>query len=482
MFKLSGLRPEILSMKLICVYLFLSVFVGSLYAQSNEDELKEIFLDSEDTSIEASYQNSLIKENNQRHVDLFNLQKAKFKLIGGDLKLAEFFLNRISDKETTLMSIKNRYLAIIYFINGRFDNSIEKLNADKSQNKNYIIQNCLLRIINFIAINDIDSIKRERGFCQILTAKYSRNEQFWLDAMIRLKLANTSGLKKLMTTDIQQTLNDDEMSRLWLKTGLYINKEKDILDLISGLSESSYQSKKLREIIGFMYMRSGEAQKALAFVDDIDSANAENIKGNINLVNKEYELAFGHFRLALQKKQDSTNSLERAIPLAWILNQWNDGLMMLASISSNEGDSRKSAALKIAFLIREKRFLDAQKELTLLKIAFQNEPPYEVNIMDAYVSLMIGENTKIYDKRRVEESTEKSCKAYDGVSCWISLQYLQWENLGKTIKRNDKIISDKTVTIELLKEKQVIEPLAENKSIDQSDIEELDGATILITP
>ena len=469
-------------MKLICVYLFLSVFVGGAYAQSNEDELKEIFLDSEDTSIEASYHSSLIKENNQRHIDLFNLQKAKFKLIGGDLKLAEFFLNRISDKEAILVGIKNRYLAIIHFINGRFDKSIEKLEANKSKDNNYIVQTCLLRIINFIALNDLDSLNREKITCQLQTLKYSRNDQFWLDAMIRLKLADTTGLKRLMLTDVQKTLNDDEMARLWLKTGLYINKEKDLLKLISILPESSYQSKRLREIVGFMYMRSGESKKALDFVDDIDSANAENIKGNINLVNKEYELAFGHFRLAILKKQDSTNSLERAIPLAWMLNQWNDGLMMLASISNQDLDPRKSAALKIAFLIREKRFIDAQKELTILKIAFQNEPPYEINIMDAYVNLMLGENNNVYEKRRLEESTEKSCKAFDGVSCWISLQYIQWDNLGRTIKRTDQVYSDKNLTIESLKEKQTIEPLVENKSIDQSDIEELDGATISITP
>jgi hypothetical protein len=469
-------------MKVICVLLFLSIFVGEAFAQSNEDELKEIILEHEDTSIEAYSQSALTKENNQRQVDLFNLQKAKFKLISGDLKLAEFFLNRISDKESALMGIKKRYLAIIYFINGRFDQSIATLDEKKINNNNYYVQNCLLRLINFMAVNDVAAIKRERSSCQFYTARYSKNDQFWLNTMITLKTADSKALKRSMMLDVDATLNNDEMARLWLKTGLYINKEKDLLDVISNLPESSYQSKRLREIVAFMYMRAGESKKALSFVDDIDSPNAENIKGNINLANKEYELAFGHFRLALQKKQDSTNSLERAIPLAWMLNQWNDGLMMLANISNKNLDPRNSAAIKIAFLIREKRFLDAQRELTLLKIAFQNEPPYEVNIMDTYVNLMLGENDKVYDKRRVEESAEKSCKAFDGISCWISLQYIQWENLGKTIKRDDPTYSDKTLTLESLKEKKLLEPLVESKSIDQSDIEELDGETIKVTP
>lgn len=469
-------------MKLICVLLFLSVLVGRVSAQSNEDELKEIILEGEETSLEASYENSVTRDNNQRQVDVYNLQKAKFKLISGDLKQAEFFLNRISEKESVVVGIKNRYLAIIYFINGRFYQSLAQLNSKKINTNNYYVQNCLLRLINFMAVNDVASMMREKDACQFYTAKYSRNDQEWLNSMIRLKAADMEGLKKSMGADIESALSTDEAARLWLKTGLYLNKEKDVLNLLTLLPESSYQSKKLREIIAFMYLRSGDTKKALSFIDDVDTANSENIKGNINLANKEYELAFGHFRLALQKKQDSTNSLERAIPLAWMLNQWNDGLMMLANISNRNLDPRNSQALKIAFLIREKRYLEAQTELTLLKISFQNEPPYEVSIMDTYVNLMLGENDKAYDKRRVEESAEKSCKAFDGMNCWVSLQYIQWENLGKTLKRNDAIYSDKSMTIDSLKERVAILPLEEQKNIDQADIEELDGETIKVTP
>ncbi len=468
-------------MKALYVLLFLSLSVGFIptkaHAQANEDELKEIILEGEEYSLDALTETNQIKDNNQRQVDLYNLQKAKFKMISGDLKLAEFFLGRISEKESAVMAIKKRYLAMIYFVQGRFDKSIKELDDPKVNNNNYFIQNCLLRLINFMAVNDVAAINREKQSCQFYTMKFSKNDQFWLDSMIKLKTNDTQGLKKNMLTDIEYTISDDEMSKLWLKTGLYLNKEKDLLNLISLLPESSYQSKKLREIIAFMYLRSGDSKKALAFVDDIDSANAENIKGNINLANKEYELAFGHFRLALQKKQDSQNSLERAIPLSWLLNQWADGLSMLNNISNKSLDPRNSQAIKIAFLIREKRFAEAQRELTLLKIAFKNEPPFEVNIMDSYVNLIVGA-----EKRKAEETAEKSCKSFDGMSCWISLQYIQWENLGKTIQRDDATYTDKTLSLDSLKEKKTLEPLVEAKSIDQSDIEELDGETIKISP
>ncbi len=469
-------------MKTICVLLFLSFFIGHARAQMEGDELKEIILEEEETNLDAFYEANITKENNQRQLDLYYLQKAKFKMISGDLQQAEFYLARISEKASTVTAVKKRYLAIIYFISSRFDKSIKELNDPRVNNNNYYVQTCLLRLINFMAVNDVPSIQREKETCLFYTAKYSRNDQFWLDTMIKLKTKNNDGLKKNMLTDVERTLNDNEMSRLWLKTGLYLNKEKDLLALISLLPESSYQSNRLREIIAFMYLRVGEPKKALAFIDDIDSANAENIKGNINLKNKEYELAFGHFRLALQKKQDSSNSLERAIPLAWLLNQWSDGLSMLSNISNKSLDPRNTAAIKIAFLIREKKFLEAQKELTLLKIAFQNEPPFEVNIMDSYVNLILGTERSDFDKRKVEEASEKSCKSFDGMSCWISLQYIQWENLGKTIKRDDPVYTDKAVTLDSLKEKKAPAPLIEAKTIDQADIEELDGETIKISP
>ncbi|MBC7714076.1 MAG: hypothetical protein H7177_12105 [Rhizobacter sp.] len=468
-------------MKLTCALLFLSLFVGIGKSHADDEELlKEITLESEDYSLEASYETKITQDSNQRRIDLFNLQKAKFKIISGDLTTAAFYLNRISENESIVTGIKKRYMAMIYFIEGRYAQSIKELNDKRVNNNNYYTQTCLLRLINFMAVNDIYSIEHEKKSCQFYTAKFSKNDQFWLDAMINLKINDTQRLKRLLMSE--DVVGDDEASKLWLKTGLYLNKEKQLLEQLALLSESSYQSKKLREIVAFMYLRQGETKKALSFVDDIDTANAENIKGNVNLANKEYELAFGHFRLALQKKQDSANALERAIPLAWLLSQFGDGLSMLSNVSNKNLDPRNSQATKIAFLIREKRFLEAQRELTLLKIAFQNEPPFEVSIMDTYVNLILSSNDKAYDKRKIEESAEKSCKAFDGISCWISLQYIQWENLGKTLERDDPVYSDTTMTVESLKEKKVLEPLIETKSIDQSDIEELDGETIKISP
>lgn len=478
-------------MKILIGFLFLSFLLGfkseACHAQDSESDfinsatLKEIWLKDDEFSESASLEAELQNESFERGSDIDSLLRAKFKLANGDLKFAKFYLNRIDDQKSKLAVVKKRYMAIISFIEGHFKESIAYL-SDKRFDENSLYPHiCLLRLINYMAINDIDSIKQEKKSCMYYTEKSSKNDQFWLDTMIKLKLNDLDGVKRNMLTDVQSTLSDDEMSRLWLKTGLYLNKQKDLLNTLSALSENSYQSKRLREIVAFMYLRSGSSsdkQKALSFVDDIDSANAENIKGSINLQNKEYELAFGHFRLALQKKQDSTNSLERAIPLSWILNQWKDGLSMLDNTTNKALDPRNKKAIKIAFLIREKKIAEAQKELTLLKIDFQNEPPFEVSIMDSYVALVMRAQDKSVDKRKVEESTEKACRSFDGMSCWMALEFIQWENLGKTIKRDDEVFNDKEMTLDSLKEKKAIFPLVETNTVDQRDIEEIESEGI----
>ena len=470
-------------------FLFLIIFLGFLDPSAKADDsevlasvkLKEIWFDEDQFVESASDEAELSNQAYTRGSDLDNLLHAKFKLINGDLRFAKFYLNRIDDKKSRVYPIKKRYLALIAFIEDHFQESIDHLSDKRFYENSIFRQICLLKLINFMAINDSESLRKDKESCSFITMNMSQNDQYWLDTMVKLKLKNAAGVKKNLMTNVQKTISDDEMAKLWLKTGLYLNKEEDLLKLISLLPESSYQSKRLREIVAFMYLRSNSAedkQKALAFVDDIDSANAENIKGNINLQNKEYELAFGHFRLALQKKQDSSNSLERAIPLAWMLNQWNDGLVMLESNFNKALDPRNVRALRVAFLIREKKFIEAQKELILLRSDFKNQPPYEVDVMDSYVGLMMASSEKKFDKRKIEDITEKACRSFDGINCWISLQFIEWENLGKTIKRDDDIFSDKTMSIDSLKDKKEIVPLKESILVDQKDIEELDSAGI----
>jgi hypothetical protein len=464
----------------ILLVLFNSTPAKSIQMDENFN-LPEITVEEDQYSIDALNESNVNRELYNAQADIENLYKAKYNMVNGNLKNARFYLNKIDENRTTLTNVKKRYIAIIEFLEGNFTRSIEALNHKMYFDSYHNGHICLLKLLNYMAINDTEAIKREKDQCISYTINYSKNDEYWLDTMIKLKLKDEKGLRKNMMTEFGFTLGEDEASRIWLKTGLYLNKEKDLLDLIAVLPENSYQSKRIREMIAFLYLRTGTAEnktKALSFVDDIDSANAENIKGSINMQNKEYELAFGHFKLALSKKQDSINSLDRAVPLAWLLNQWKDGLDMLGKNTNKNVDPRNKRAIKAAFLIRDKKYDEAHEELTLLKNEFKNDPPSEISIMDSFVSLVVGAKDKKYDKRKVEDSAEKACRAFDGINCWISLQHILWDNLGKTILREDETFSDSQITIDSMKDKKEIKPLVEISTVDQRDIEELDGKSV----
>ncbi len=418
-----------------------------------------------------------------RESDTENLSRAKFKLISGDISMTQYYLDQVlEDKLSQLTPVKKRYQAIIEFIKGNHKKSNLILNeipeADGKTGGIYYGQICLLKILNAIAINDIDVIKVNQKLCEERTLKFSSNDQFWLDTVIKLKLKNKDGLKKNLILDNESNLSEEEMTKLWLKTGLYLNREQDFLNLLTMISDESFQSKRIAELIGFMYLRHGNNEKALAFIEGIDSANAENIRGNINLQKKEYELAFGHFKLSLQKKQDSLNALERSIPLTWILHQYDEGLVMLNNPTLQKIDYKKIRSLKIAYLTKLKKFEEADKEIAALMIQFNNRPPNDVNIIASYLSLMRGSTEKNYDRRLSEELAEKACRSFDGLNCWIALKLTQWENLGKTIKRDEETFIDKSISLESMKLPVNITPLVENKIIDQANIEEMDSKLV----
>lgn len=410
------------------------------------------------------------------------LARAKFKLINGDVGMSEYYLNQIDNKQSNLIPIKKRYQAIIEFVRGDYKQSnklISEIQESESLSTGtYYPQICLLKILNALAINDVATLKIEQSPCMIRTQGTSKNDQHWLDIMIKLKLHDSDALKASLLKDQNEILSENEITRLWLKTGLYLNREKDILSLLGILDETSYESKRLREIIGFMYLRQGEKEKALSFVDDIDSANAENIKGNISLQKHEYEIAFGHYKLAMQKKQDSTNSLERSLPLSWLLNQYEDGLKMIDNLSLKYMDPRNKRGIKIAYLIKLKKYTEAERELAIIMSEYKNHPPNDVYIMDSFLSIIAGGSVRQYDRRLTEDLAEKACRAFDGFNCWIAMKLTQWDNLGKTIKRTDEVFSDKAMTIDSLKSPSLITPLKEENAIDQHDIEELDSNTV----
>lgn len=404
------------------------------------------------------------------------LKKVKQLIIGGDIDAAKYYLDKLDSNNKAVKLIKARYLSIIHFINDNNESSLEALeNVNLNEDKHYQ-QVCILKIINLMAINKKQGLYNEFDRCNRLTLKYSKTDHYWLDTISNLKFNREETFKGSSFSDTQYILQNQDYFRIWLKTGIYLNKEHIILKLIKSMPESFYRSKRTRELIGLLYFRSGDEEKAMSFIEDIETPNSENMKGNYNLEREKYELAFGHYKLALKKKKNSINAIERSLPLVWILGQWEEGNKLLNRLIKKSLPERKRLTLNTLFKMRQDKFKESQNKLDILNIMYKEKMPLELNQMMFYNAL------RSHNQELLIKYANYSCKAMDGMACWILMQTLTWENLGQTIEREEKIINHDTDFVEKLKSAQAITPIKELPTVDQRDIEELDSELIRITP
>lgn len=418
----------------------------------------------------------LLQKLEKRNKDYRNLKLAKKNLINGNLEMAEYYLRKVNELESRLGMIKQRYQSTIEFIKGNFANSHKLISSERYNDVRYYPEICMLRVMNLLALEDIKAFDNELRSCSNLTYNYSMNEQFWLTNFGDVKKRDKGLIAGTDIESMKNILGSKEYIKMWLKLGIYLNKEQVLMKYISKFPEKTYRSKKIRELIALVHYRIGDKKKALSFIEDIDSPNADNIRGNISLEEKKYELAFGHFKLALNKKQNSINALERAIPLSWMLEQWEDGLNLLNRVINKKLDEKKKLAINTAFLIELEKFDKSRKQLNLLEVKFKKKVPLEIDLMNSYVALRRG------NKEKVTESSSKACRRFDGLNCWIKMQQLTWENLGLTINREEDIFTGKSYEIDSLKAAVDIKPMKETIVIDQKDIEELDSTLVEINP
>jgi tetratricopeptide (TPR) repeat protein len=290
--------------------------------------------------------------------------------------------------------------------------------------------------------------------------------------VVNLKLSK----KNPYTEDSPETLNwifqDPELTRVWLKKNILFNSEKKSIDYLSSFPASTFRRRDIRELIGLTYFRLGDKDNALKFIEDLETPTAENIKGNIELNQKKFELAYGHFQLALKYKENSKNALERLIPLSWILGKWQDGLTFLEKEIGFETDQSKKLALETAFLIQENKIEKARENLKQLSVRYRGNIPKEVIRMDTFVSLLESQT------KELKNNSSYACKKFDGLNCWVFLQMFLWEDLGQTLNSEDSTNTDPSLTLDFLKSKQALDPLKENQLLDQKLIEELDSSLV----
>lgn len=440
------------------------------------NKLKEI--DVEWELLDAIEINEINRRNtlNARKQNLAILRRAKQLIIGGDIDAAKYYLTKLDDKNKAIKYIKARYLSIIHFIDDDYQASLDALKSVRFNENIFYERTCILKITNMMALNITEGLYKEFDRCNRVTLKYSKTDHYWLDTIFKLKFNREESFKGAAFSDTQFVLQDQDFLRIWLKTGIYLNKEYLVLKLIKSIPENYYRSKRTRELIGLLYFRTGDEEKAMSFIEDIETPNSENMKGNYNLARNQYELAFGHYKLALKKKKNSLNAIERSLPLVWMLGQWEEGNKLLERLIKKNLPERKRIALRTLFKIRQEKFAETQKLLDVLNIMYKEKMPFELNQMMFYNALRTHNQTDLI------KYSNYACRSMDGLACWILMQTISWENVGQTIEREEVIQNIDEEYFQNLKVQQEIEPIDEIPTIDQRDIEELDSELIKITP
>ncbi len=401
-----------------------------------------------------------------------HLGKIKFYIINGNLEKAKMMLLQDQTPDKYAQIIKFRYLSIIYFIQGNYERSLEYLSKKEMKTLSYTKNLCLLRSLNLLILDKASDASKQWGRCIDATLDQSSTDHIWMSTLVNLKLRKNKDATKIPFKSINIENEKGAYLKLFLKLSLYLGQQNKILKRLKFLNEDVYTDPEIRELVGMLYYREGELVKSYHFIEDLKSPNSQNIKGNIFLAQKKYELAYAQFKLALKRKINSQNSLERMIPLAWILQQWDDGIDYLEQLDTKEKDKFTKLTIKAALKTQKKDFTGATKDLNKIIYGSRNAQSSEVNQLMTYNSLMLK------NKDTAETFADLSCKNNDGINCWLQFHLQSWENFTMTIHRDEKVHQEKVDIINEYTQNFESSPLEEEIFVSQRDIEELDNNLI----
>jgi tetratricopeptide (TPR) repeat protein len=399
------------------------------------------------------------------------LKKIKYYLLNGELRLASEYLSKLSHSQSPLRPTIYRYLAILSFIEGNYEKTDEYLSIKELQNIPEFGKICLLKTLTEIVLNRNDSLKQTWSKCYAYNARDATdNYLIWPEMMVEFKLRPQEGMTRKTLERYKLSLLNNEDTKIILKIALYLNQEEVVLEQIPELNLTQLQDSEIRELVGQIYFRKGNLQKSYLFIEDLTSPNAINIVGNLHLMKKNYEKAFDQFKQALKLKPNSQNALERILPLAWILGDWESAFNYAYELPSNEETMANKLTLLAAFSLEQGDYEKSEKYLQKVVNNDQKGERLQVTQLGSFLSIMQKDDMK------ARKYSWMSCQQNDLINCWLLFQFSQWENFSITITRKDKF----TIQSQWqgLKEKEINQPLQEKVYISQKDIEELDDKLI----
>tara|TARA_B100001971_G_C18268036_1_gene596523 strand:- start:97596 stop:99011 length:1416 start_codon:yes stop_codon:yes gene_type:complete len=404
------------------------------------------------------------------------LARIKKSIINGEYKKARILLLNANYTKNFTRAIQYRYLALINFIEGDYKKSLEYLSKKELQTIQAQNKVCMLKTMNLLILENLQEAKFEWAKCLSVTAADSPTNHEWMNTIVNIKVNEDPNAIDKLFKGISIENETEPYLSLFIKLAIYLNKQDVILPRVKYLGIDAYENVKIRELIGMLYFRNGDLVKAYNLIEDLDTPNADNLKGNIYLAQKKYELAYAQFKLALENKSNSQNALERIIPIAWILKQWNQGIELTERLNIDNKTIFFQKALKAAFMTQAQRYNEAKIVLDEIVKGSRNSQSVEVNQLYTYNSVMLDnyEDSDLYSNR--------ACNQNDGFNCWYRMYISVWKDINKLVKTDKKILENKVDYVDQYTKAYIEKPIQEREYISQKDIEELENANIDLLP
>ncbi|WPU63165.1 tetratricopeptide repeat protein [Peredibacter starrii] len=411
----------------------------------------------------------------ERRLQTEELKKIKYYLINGDIRMARAHLLKLTFTQTKLKPVVHRYLAILHFIDGEFAKSFHYLSQPELQNIPQYSKICTLKVLNEIVLNKTTELENDWNRCRVENAyNLKALNMAWLDTLVQLKIAPVKGVTAVPFKFVRLAAFDRDEAKVMMKLSLYLNQEQLLLDQIPELTVEQLQDPEIRELAGQILFRTGALAKSYKYLEDLKSPNAENIKGNLYVLRNKYELAYAQFKLALEQKQNSQNALERLLPLAWLLGDWEGGSVYAERVMASPQTQINKMTLNAAFLMQKGDYSGANKVLEAIAQRSRRGTDLEVTQLGSFTALMQNQPDNM------KKQASLSCSQYDIINCWVLFQLSQWDSFPLTVRRDDKL-ADKKEWEKLIKE-DLNQPLKETVYVNQLDIEEMDDKLIQLIP
>jgi hypothetical protein len=403
------------------------------------------------------------------------LKKVKYYLINGEARLATTYLKKLAYTQTKLRPIVYRYLAILSFIDGNFQKTDEYLQLPELRSSPHYGRICVLKVITDIVLNKKRQLEKDWARCKIDNLQnFKQINLIWLETLVELKLNPRPGITAIPFKSIRLSFLENEETKILLKLALFLNQEDLVKDDIWELQKEQLADPEIRELAGQILFRTGELAKSYRFIEDLRSPNAENIKGNLYLLRKKYEVAYAQFKLAIELKQNSQNAMERLLPLAWILGDWAGGASYAEQVVASPQTLINKMTLMAAFLMQKGDYARTESVLTSISHSSRRRSELEVAQIASFTALMLNKT----DMTR--KNAQLSCEQYDIINCWLLFQLTQWDNFSHVLRREDDL-RDKREWEKLTAQIQPVR-IEENVFINQMDIEELDDKLLELIP